>query len=50
MITIKTKIYADGLKCWYQNGERHRDNDQPAIINADGSRYWFQNGNLIKEE
>ena len=49
MITIKTKINADGSKYWYQNGEYHRDNDQPAVIKADGSKHWYQNGKFIKK-
>ena len=44
MITIKLEIRASGTKSWYQNGERHRDNDQPALIYADGSKCWYQNG------
>ena len=49
MITIKLEISADGIKCWYQNGECHRDNDQPAVILASGTKCWYQNGKFIKE-
>jgi hypothetical protein len=50
MITTKLEIYADGSKHWYQNGKRHRDNDQPAVILANGIKQWYQNGEFIKEE
>ena len=50
MITIKLEIRANGSKWWFQNGEQHRDNDQPALIYADGTKSWYQNDKLIKEE
>ena len=31
------------------NGERHRDNDLPAVINADGTKYWCQHGYLHRD-
>ena len=48
MITIKLEIRADGIKCWYQNGKLHRNNDQPAIITANGTKLWCQNGERHK--
>src|ERR1700722_5431120 len=42
-------IYSDGTKEWYQNGNLHRDNDQPAIICPNGDREWYQNGNLHRD-
>ena len=50
MITIKLEIRADDPKYWYQNGEYHRDNDQPAIIYANGEKRWYQNGKFLKKE
>ena len=32
-----------GTKCWYINGERHRE-DGPAREFADGTREWYKNG------
>ena len=34
--------YADGTKCWYQNGLLHRT-DGPAIDRASGHKEWWQN-------
>ena len=28
----------------FQNGQRHRDNDLPAVIEADGTQEWWRNG------
>ena len=41
--------YADGSKCWYQNGQRHRT-DGPAIERADGTKCWYQNGHLHRTD
>jgi hypothetical protein len=38
-----------GTQYWYKNGERHRDNDLPAIIDTDGNQYWYNNGNLHRD-
>ena len=33
----------DGTTRWYNAvGERHRDNDEPAVIYTDGTRHWLQ--------
>ena len=38
-----------GNKRWYNEaGQRHRDNDLPAVEYADGSKFWHQNGTFIK--
>ena len=34
-------IHPSGRRDWYQNGKRHRDNDQPTIICADGTQYYI---------
>ena len=35
--------WADGDKCWYQNGLRHRT-DGPASVSPGGYKTWYQNG------
>ena len=42
-ITYEVRVYDDGGKEWYQNGQLHRT-DGPAIEYADGSKSWYQNG------
>jgi hypothetical protein len=42
------EIDAYGSQFWFKNGERHRDNDLPAIIYSDGSKEWYNNGNRIR--
>ena len=29
---------------YWKNGERHRDNDQPAVIWVNGTKEWYQHG------
>jgi hypothetical protein len=41
--TYEVRIYPDGSKEWYQNGELHRL-DGPACEFSDGSKFWYQNG------
>jgi fructose 1,6-bisphosphatase len=36
-------IEANGNKHWYINGNRHRENDQPAVICGFGDKYWYVN-------
>ena len=43
------KVFADGTKYWYINGQRHRE-DGPAIEYADGAKSWFLNGQLHRED
>jgi hypothetical protein len=31
-------------ECWMQEGERHRDNDEPAVVYHDGAREWWWHG------
>ena len=41
--------YADGTKCWYQNGLLHRT-DGPAIEYDDGDKFWYQNDKLHRTD
>ena len=47
--TYEVRIYANGDKHWYQNGELHRE-DGPAREWADGSKFWYLNGERLTEE
>ena len=38
--------YASGDKFWWQNGQRHRDNDLPAVEGTDGTKEYWINGVL----
>ena len=40
--------YADGTKCWYQNGLLHRT-DGPTIEYPDGSKWWYLNDRPLTE-
>ena len=42
-------IWADGTKCWYQNGQRHRI-DGAAVEWAGGSKEWYINGEELTED
>ena len=41
---LETYENIDGTQYWYKNGNRHRDNDLPAIIFANGDQIWYKNG------
>jgi hypothetical protein len=43
------KVWSDGSKSWFLNGNRHRE-DGPAIEWAGGSKYWYLNGKLHRED
>ena len=49
MIEYTVKVFADGDKYWYLNGEIHRE-DGPAVEWADGSKFWWLNGKLHRED
>jgi len=49
MIEYKVKVYNNGDKSWFLNGQRHRE-DGPAIERADGSKSWWINGQLHRED
>jgi hypothetical protein len=48
-IEYKVKVYANGSKVWYLNGERHRE-DGPAIEYTDGTKHWYLNGKFHRED
>ena len=48
-IKYEVKVYTDGYKSWYLNGELHRE-DGPAIECANGDKHWFLNGECLTEE
>lgn len=48
MIKYEVKVYANGDKCWYLKGKRHRE-DGPAVESANGDKYWFLNDKLHRE-
>jgi hypothetical protein len=43
------KVYDDGHKVWYRNGNLHRE-DGPAVEWVDGNKSWYLNGNLHRED
>jgi hypothetical protein len=43
------RVFDNGDRGWYLNGERHRE-DGPAIEYADGLSVWFLNGIEYTEE
>ena len=49
MIEYTVRVYVNGSKSWYLNGERHRE-DGPALEWADGDKAWYQNGVLHRED
>ena len=48
MIEYTVKVWSDGTKHWYLNGQRHRE-DGPAIERSDGSKSWWLNDQLHRE-
>ncbi len=49
MIEYKVKVYEDGSKEWFLNGQLHRE-DGPAIERADGDKFWWLNGQRHRED
>ena len=49
MIEYTVKVYADGSKHWYLNGEPHRE-DGPAYEFANGRKVWYLNGQFHRED
>ena len=49
MIEYTVKVYPNGDKSWYLNGELHRE-DGPAIEGANGDKYWWLNGKRHRED
>jgi hypothetical protein len=48
-ITYEVRVYADGRKCWFLNGQRHRE-DGPAVERSNGDNSWWLNGELHRED
>jgi hypothetical protein len=48
-IKYEVKVYADGYKHWFLNGERHRE-DGPAVEFSGGNKYWYLNDECLTEE
>ena len=49
MIKYEVKVYPDGDKEWFLNGQRHRE-DGPAIEWSDGTKRWFLNDKSMSED
>ena len=49
MIEYTVKVYDDGGKQWFLNGERHRE-DGPAIEYSEGTKSWYLNNEELTEE
>ena len=49
MIEYTVKVYENGSKSWYLNGELHRE-DGPAIERSNGTKFWYRNGELHRED
>jgi len=47
--TYEVRVYEDGTKEWYLNGNLHRE-DGPAVEWATGTKYWFLNGKRHRED
>jgi len=47
--TYEVKIYDDGTKEWYLNGELHRE-DGPAVEGSYGNKSWYLNGKRHRED
>ena len=43
------KVYDNGTKHWYLNGNLHRE-DGPACEHPDGTKYWYLNDKLHRED
>jgi len=49
MIEYAVKVLANGTKCWYLDGNLHRE-DGPAIEYSSGYKSWHLNGKLHRED
>ena len=49
MIEYTVKVFNNGNRYWYLNGQLHRE-DGPACEYAGGSRCWYLNGQLHRED
>jgi hypothetical protein len=48
-IKYEVRVYKDGRKCWFLNGNLHRE-DGPAITYNNGDKSWHLNGKLHRED
>ena len=48
-ITYEVKVFDDGIKFWWLNGKRHRE-DGPAVDDPNGTKEWYLNGKKYTEE
>ena len=49
MIEYNVKVWPNGTKSWWLNGELHRE-DGPAIEYSNGTKLWYLNGELHRED
>jgi hypothetical protein len=49
MIEYTVKVFDNGDRGWYLNGNCHRE-DGPAVEYTEGSRYWYLNGERHRED
>ena len=49
MIEYTVKVWPNGSKSWYLNGNLHRE-DGPAVEYPDGSKQWYLNDEQVTEE
>ena len=49
MIEYTVKVYESGIKHWFLNGLRHRE-DGPAVEYANGDKSWLLNGKRHRED
>ena len=49
MIEYNVKVWPNGTKSWWLNGELHRE-DGPAIECSDGTKEWRLNGEYHRED
>ena len=47
-IKYEVRVYTNGDKFWYKNGQLHRE-DGPALEYASGGKYWCLNGKSYAE-
>ena len=47
--TYKVKVWDDGTKYWYLDGDLHREH-RHAIEHSSGSKHWYLNGERHRED
>ena len=48
-IKYEVRVYKDGRKCWFLNGNLHRE-DGPAIEWSNGYKAWYLDGKKLTEQ